>query len=199
LQPGELSINVSTGSQVSQLTDRLTPGDYQTRPWFGGKFLNVITHIPAGRSLQVLMDLLTELPRAAGIDLADPWERVQSAAEAVADSGLAVDLAFFSGPMGNEGSVTHITTENLTAGRLFRAAFHNMARNYNICAARICPARDWTNVVFSGGLVQKNPLLREMILLELGTASHRIAAATEDTLTGLMVLGQSHHHSARSK
>ncbi len=67
LQLHELSINASTGSQVSQITAEFRPGDCQTRPWFDGHFLNTITHIPAGRSLTVLEALLTELPRMAGL------------------------------------------------------------------------------------------------------------------------------------
>jgi hypothetical protein len=74
LAPSELSINCSTGSQVSRITRGFEPGDCQTRAWFGGAFLNTVTHIPAGRSLSVLEALLTELPRAAGIEVRR-WRR----------------------------------------------------------------------------------------------------------------------------
>ena len=81
LEPGELSINISTGSQVSQLTDALIAGAYQTRPYLDHRFLNTITHIPAGRSLNVIVDLLSELARVQGLTLADPWPYLASAAE----------------------------------------------------------------------------------------------------------------------
>jgi len=50
--------------------------------------LNTITHLPAGRSLNVLVDLLTELARAEGLVLADPWKFIAESA-ARADRGRA--------------------------------------------------------------------------------------------------------------
>ncbi len=61
LQQDELSINVSTGCQVSQRTRQFQPGDYQSRRYMEGDYLNTITHLPAGRSLNALVDLLTEI------------------------------------------------------------------------------------------------------------------------------------------
>ncbi|HMN31624.1 MAG TPA: FGGY family carbohydrate kinase, partial [Caldilineaceae bacterium] len=66
---GELSLNISTGSQASMVTPTWLPGEYQTRPFFDGHFLNTITGIPAGRALNHLVNLLTELPRRQGIAL----------------------------------------------------------------------------------------------------------------------------------
>ncbi len=51
LTEGELSINISTGSQVAMLSNTFAPGEYQTRPFFDGRLLNTITHLPAGRAL----------------------------------------------------------------------------------------------------------------------------------------------------
>ncbi|MFN0052625.1 MAG: sedoheptulokinase [Planctomycetales bacterium] len=188
LQTGELSINISTGSQLSRLTQEFLPGAYQTRPYFDGRYLNTITHIPAGRSLQVLIDLLTELPRLAGAPLADPWKLAVEAAERASDSELSVELSFFAGPFGDRGRVQGITTDNLTVGGLFRAAFINMADNYRQCADRIAPEGDWSRIVFSGGLAQKIELLRSMLLKRLSGPA-RVAPFAEDALMGLMVLG----------
>ena len=98
----ELSLNISTGSQVSRRTAEFQPGPYQSRRYFDGDFLNTITHLPAGRSLNALVDLLTELAQAQGITLANPWEFIaRRAAEADAGEmsrgGLSVNLSFFAG------------------------------------------------------------------------------------------------------
>ena len=74
--PAELSLNISTGSQVSLLTETPLPGNYQTRPYFAGRFLNTITHLPAGRSLNALVELLGELALAEGHVLRDPWSTI---------------------------------------------------------------------------------------------------------------------------
>jgi sugar (pentulose or hexulose) kinase len=47
LQEDELSLNISTGSQVSQIAKNVVLGEYQTRRYFNGRYLNTITHLPA--------------------------------------------------------------------------------------------------------------------------------------------------------
>ncbi|MFO1007170.1 MAG: hypothetical protein U0929_14505 [Planctomycetaceae bacterium] len=55
---------MSTGSQVSCVTRKFVPGPYQSRYFFGGHYLEHESRIlPAGRSLNALVDLLTEMQR----------------------------------------------------------------------------------------------------------------------------------------
>jgi sugar (pentulose or hexulose) kinase len=183
----ELSLNISTGSQTSLLTPQLQLGNYQTRPFFDGHFINTITHIPAGRALNVLLGLASELALAQGLQLADPWRVIQQAVAGVKDTDLAVDLAFFPSPVGQRGAISNIREGNLTLGELFYAAFQNMADNYRSCALRLSPGQDWDRLVFSGGLAQKLPRLREMIVAKFA-CPNRLFGATEDTLIGLMAL-----------
>jgi sugar (pentulose or hexulose) kinase len=181
----ELSLNISTGSQASLLTPRFDPGDYQTRPFFDGRFLNTITHIPAGRSLNVLFDLLCELARVQGAERDGLWSYITQAASTTSDTDLKVNLAFFPGPVGNHGAIANIREGNLTVGQLFYAAFRNMADNYYACALRLSPDKDWQTLIFSGGLAQKFDLLRQMIL-DRFQCNYRMCASTEDTLLGLL-------------
>ncbi len=184
----ELSLNISTGSQASLLTPRFDPGDYQTRPFFDGRFLNTITHIPAGRSLNALFDLLCELARVQGAERAGLWSYITQAASTTSDTDLKVNLAFFPGPVGNHGAIANIREGNLTVGQLFYAAFRNMADNYYACAMRLSPNEDWQTLIFSGGLAQKFDLLRQMIL-DRFQCNHRMCASPEDTLLGLLAFG----------
>ncbi|MCA9121740.1 MAG: hypothetical protein H6822_07375 [Planctomycetaceae bacterium] len=186
LRSGELSINASTGSQISLLATDYRVGDYQVRPYFDGQYLNTLTHLPAGRSLNVLVDLLTELARSQAITLADPWSYIAQAA-AGAETDLTADLAFFAGPMGERGSIGNITVDNLHVGTLFRAAFQNMADNYRECSRRLSPQQQWSNLVLSGGLIQNCDVLRELIIGEFA-CPHRVCTTSEETLTGLLVL-----------
>lgn len=187
LEAGELSVNISTGSAVIQLAEALEFGDFQTRPWFDGRYLKTITHIPGGRALNALVRLLGELASAQGLALADPWDYILAEAEKTHPSSLRVNPAFYFSAMGSEGSLTHVKEENLNIGQLFRATFAGMADNYAACAQRIAPRRDWTRLVFSGGVALKTPLLRRLICDRLGE-THRLAAAEEDVLLGLLVL-----------
>lgn len=188
----ELSLNISTGSQVSRRTAEFEPGPYQTRRYFDGDFLNTITHLPAGRSLTVLCDLLTELARAEGVTLSNPWEFIAPSAASADGGGLNVDLAFFAGPLGNSGRVDGITTENLTVGNLFHAAFRNMADNYARCADRLCPDRSGLRLALSGGLVRSAPILRQLIQDRFAMPL-RESAEAEETLLGLMEVARNSH------
>ena len=186
LQQNELSINASTGSQISLLADSHQPGNYQVRPYFDGQFLNTLTHLPAGRSLNVLVDLLTEIARSQNIELADPWEYIHQVVQ-TANSDLQTDLAFFAGPMGDRGAISNISVDNLNVSNLFFAAYKNMANNYESCANRLSPARKWNSLVLSGGLAQNSKALRDLVLTRF-PGTQRICETTEETFHGLLVL-----------
>ena len=85
---GELSLNISTGSQVSLRSEHAEPGDYQTLPFFDGQFLHRISNLPAGRALNALVRLLSELAEAEGLTLRDPWSYIAKAAAAKAPGEL---------------------------------------------------------------------------------------------------------------
>jgi sugar (pentulose or hexulose) kinase len=141
LKLGELSVNVSTGSQVSALRNRFEPGDYQVRSYFDGLFLNTVTYLPAGRALNEMVDLTKT-----------PWS------------------------MSEESP-------------LFRAAFENMAGNYHAAAMRLDPRAAWTTLVFSGGLIAKSTLLRQLVQKRFGLPV-RASPAQEDTLLGLLLVSR---------
>lgn len=189
LKEGELSINVSTGAQVSELSARWQPGNYQTRPYFDGRLLNTITHLPAGRSLNGLVDLLTEIPRRAGLSIADPWEAIAQAVDCVPDSSLDVHLAFFASSVGERGHIQNVVLENLNVGSLFRAAFRNMADNFQSAARRLDDGETWTGIVLSGGLPRKLPALAAEISSRF-KAPVRAVHAQEETLQGLLELAR---------
>lgn len=187
LRYGELSLNISTGSQVSLLRPAAEFGDFQTRPFFDGRFLSTITHIPAGRALTALVRLFSELADAQGVTLTDPWGYVGQAAAAVGPTRMRANLAFFNSSCGDRGAFTDVREEELTVGHIFRAAFQNMTDNYHECALRISPGREWGNLVFSGGLAQRFPVLRDLIC-ERFDVPFRLCPSSEDTLLGLMAL-----------
>ena len=194
LKLGDLSINVSTGSQVSCITREFIPGPYQSRFYFNGTYLNTITHLPAGRSLNALVELLTALPSAHSIPLSNPWPIIARLAAEAPDGagGLKCSLSFFDGPLGREGQISGITTENLTVGHLFRAAFESMADNYERLAKILWPSGDWQRVVLSGGLTQSVPILRELIERKFPGQVVE-STATEETLLGLLDVAREVH------
>lgn len=193
LQEGELSLNISTGSQVSTLQPALGFGAYQSRPFFDGRYLAGITHIPAGRALSALVRLLSELAVEQGGAVPEPWGYISEQARRAGPTQMRANLAFFTSACGDHGELTNLHEEELTVGHLFRAAFQNMVDNYHGCAQRLDPGGDqpaapWRSLVFSGGLAQKIDVLRELIVARFG-APYRLCPTPEDTLLGLLALG----------
>jgi len=187
LQPGELSLNASTGAQVSRLVERCGIVAHQTRHYLGGLLLETITHIPAGRSLHALVDLLTELSRAQGLPTGNPWQTItRLASEAPADAGgLQADIALFPSAVGDTGSLTGLRIENLTAGNLLVAATRNLADNLARCADRLSPAHPWNHIRLSGGLSRDLPLLKDLLQARFPSATLVESTQEEETLAGL--------------
>jgi len=201
LQTGELSINISTGSQVSRRTKTLTRGNFQSRAYFFGDRLQTITHLPAGRSLNVLVDLVTEVATAADSPTADPWKiinrltgELDERSRVSTDADLQVDLSFFAGPLGSTGCIGNITTENLSVGQLFDAAFRAMAENYDRCASWLDPERSWSRVVLSGTLAREGTRLRRYLAERFSVPIRE--SRDEETLLGLLELASMDSHDA---
>lgn len=193
LREGELSLNISTGSQASLLfrpQQPLTDTDVQVRPFFDGLLLRTITHIPAGRALNVLVALLAELAARAGTPLRDPWALIGDALAEHGDEarGLAVDLSFFGGAGDDAaqtgGAIRHIREDNFDVAALFCAAFDDMARRYTEAAVRLHPAPG-APIAFSGGLALGFGPLRTRIARALN-ANFRLCDVPEDALSGLL-------------
>jgi sugar (pentulose or hexulose) kinase len=187
LKERELSLNIATGSQASLLSDSCELGDYQTRPYFEGKYLKTITHIPAGRALNALVRLFTEIP-APQTTLDAVWEYIQKEVSKLPTADLDVKVTFFSGPLGDHGYISNMRESNMTLGNVFFAAFNNMADNYHQCALRLSPGQGWDRIIFSGGLVSKIPALQKIIVQKFDNVSWKINEQQEDVLLGLLVI-----------
>ena len=188
LQLGELSLNVATGSQVSVLADDPAPGPWQVRPYFYGRWLRTVTHLPAGRALNCLVKLFSELPADQGTPLLDAWGQIAKLSASASPSTIKANLNFFPTPYGSEGSLTRLREDEMTVGDFFRAAFRCMASNYREAADKIAPG-GYKCLALSGGLVQKLEPLRQEILSYLGSY-YRIPPEQEDTMIGLLVLSE---------
>jgi len=185
VQTNELSLNISTGSQVSLLNHHRPTGQFQIRPFFGNLWLSTIVSVPAGRSLNSLVNLLSELGGKA-----DLWDYIMQEVDRVSETDLMVDLSFFPCFTGNRGSISNIHEENLTVGHLFASAFRTMARNYARCAELLSPTPSWARVVFSGGLASRFQRLRHEVLAALDHPPYRICDLEEETLHGLLQLAR---------
>lgn len=188
LSHGELSINISTGSQVSLLSENSTPGDFQVRPFFDGQYLKTITNIPAGRALTAIIRLLTEMADCDPGSL-EAWKYFFNAAAQTPKTNVQCNLAFFPGAVKGPGEFTNLQEDTLTVGHLARASVEQMADYYQQLSHRLDPEKSWHRVAFSGGIAQQAALLRDLIVDRL-QVPWRLAATTEDSLFGMIILGR---------
>ena len=186
LSEEELSLNISTGAQVSRLSSELALGTHQTRPYFDGQSINTFSHAPGGRELNSLVSLVTS---GLNVTDADRWAFIAAAMNATVKTDPEVLPSFLETlPRMNE-AIRNIRGDNLSVGHLFRATFEDMAAIFFECACSLWPERSWKKLVFSGGVAFKLGILREVIQARFG-AEYRLSPFPEDTLFGLLVLAR---------
>jgi sugar (pentulose or hexulose) kinase len=186
LREDELSVNIGTGSQVAAITADPISDSLQTRPYFDGRFLRTITHIPAGRALSALIRLFTEL---GGPSEEEAWPRIEAAVAEVPETDVRAGASFFPGPCGSSGFLENLHEGNLSAGHVFRAVFESMAANYAACARRLDVRETLRGCVLSGGIARRIGVIRDLTCAALGLP-HRLSPHAEDTLFGLLVLAR---------
>jgi len=179
LAENELSINIGTGSQVSVLSDTFRTGSFKVRPYFDGLYLETVTHLPAGRALNVLLRMLGR----------HSWDGIDEAVDELVKTDVAVDLSFYPSAFGSRGRIENLTETNATIGHIFLAAFESMAANYATAARMLFPGEEWGSLVLSGGLAHKSARLRALIANALARDT-RLSANTEETLLGLAALAR---------
>ena len=184
-----LSFNLGTGAQVSKLVSKLVcSSEYQIRPYFNGKYLVTIPHIPSGRALNVyirfFIDILDELE--VSVDENILWEKLLGLSERSHGSDIVCDMSFFENAITTHtsGGIKNIREFSLTLGNLIYAIFESMAKNF-LWAAKTIEAENnrVDTIVFSGGVARKIKLIRDIILKDYPNSN--VIIAENETLLGL--------------
>ena len=176
LEDKQLSLNMGTGSQVSVLSSQLLfSNNYQTRPYFGEKYLLTVPHIPCGRALNVFKNFFVDfVSKYLGdnhhIEEDRIWELLMEGPQSKGDGEqLDIDLSFFENAISKSerGAIKNISENNFTIGNMSTSLLNIMADNYRQAVAKL-PANCYKDcVVFSGGVSRKNANLRRMIMQKL--------------------------------
>ncbi|WP_303725354.1 sedoheptulokinase [Anaerovibrio lipolyticus] len=186
----ELSFNLGTGAQVSCLVENPAYSQkYQIRPYFYGKYLKTIPHLPSGRALNVYFRFLKEIivNFKPGIDDSAIWQWILNSAKGSQGSAMNCDLSFFSNPLTDKktGSIENIGEYDFNVGNLFKALFHTMAENFMVAARGIVRDNEQVQrIVFSGGIARKISLIREEILTNY-RYDIEVSIGEDETLYGL--------------
>lgn len=193
----DLSFNLGTGAQVSRLVAHPEVGaTYQIRPYFDGRYIKTIPHLPSGRAVNVYIrffqDILQHFSNTA-MDEEKIWRGLLEAAEKAADSSLEIDLSFFANPVTSrtQGRITHIDEHGLSLEALAYGIFDQMAKNFLWAADLVATdPKEVGLILFSGGIAEKCSLIRDEIRQHYGSeVEYKISH--HGTLYGLYCYGRS--------
>lgn len=187
LKTNEISLNIATGSQVSRISHGDVEGT-QTRPYFHGQLLTTVTHIPAGRALNVLLGLVTEL---SVVSNDDAWELISKLAREDNSVPLSMDLSFFPSVTGDSGNIKNIYETNLTVGNLFSSASRQMTDIYAEYALLLNGSLEPESIVLSGGLVSRFKPLDTQIRKRFARSTIREYEGEDASLGGLLQIANS--------
>lgn len=194
-----LSFNLGTGAQVSKLISEIDCSEnqsYQVRPYFYGKYLKTIPHLPSGRALNVYFKFFKDFLNKYNIKATDDdiWKILLDSEKECSETYLSVDLSFFENPVTKNtcGCIQNISENNFDTGSLMHAVFYRLAENFIWAANVIQPEREKiNNIIFSGGVARKISAIRSLIL-DNYRKDINIIIAQDETLLGLYKYGTDH-------
>lgn len=195
----EVSINIGTGSQVSTIQSAFSSGNYDIRSFFDKTYLYTVTHLPAGRALNVIISFIKHMMHEfADIDMTDLeiWEKAQQVLSKKKNSEqLKADISFFKNNTtgAQSGSFSSVTEQNFTIENILYASFENMANNYSKAFNRLPNHNKVKKIMCSGGVVRQLEPLRDLIHKEFGKPLE-LARYDEETLVGLYILAMYSSH-----
>lgn len=191
---GVLSFNLGTGAQVSVLTEKLEyDRAYQIRPYFFGRYLKTVPHIPSGRALNVYFRFVKDLLAKFHIEISDEdiWDALLKQINIPSRTELMCDLSFFDNAVTtcNKGAIENIGEYDFTIENLITAVIDSMVQNFVSCAKRIEEKpENIEHIVFSGGIARRFEILRK----EIGKNypfTQKIDVVEDETLIGLCEYG----------
>jgi len=163
----DVVVNVATASQVSSTTEIFLSGNYETRPYFEGGYINTISNMPAGRNLDVMIRFIQNSVAqitAMQVKASDVWKAINDSYR-FDTNGLKVNMGFYPMPQNLDGgSISGIKPGNFDLNSLFSAAFENMAQTYWKNIKLLCGGEEnMERIICAGGVSWKTPRLLETI------------------------------------
>ncbi len=175
-----ISFNLGTGAQISLVaTTPDTPTD--VRPFFGGKYLHTITHIPSGRALNEYIAIF-------GSDVWPAIDQLQAADLQTAT--LDFDLAIFSSAanFNHYQGIRNIREQSLTRQHYLASLIRSYADQFITLLEHFTLPSTTADVVLSGGIAHHLKALPEYFAQKLPYPIHVTTTTTEETFRGLWAL-----------
>lgn len=180
----KISINIGTGSQISQISTKISK-KLENRFFFHGKILNTVTHIPAGRVVARYIDFLNEYSRL------NYWDMLDSlTVKEVFNADLKFNLALFRDAFNLNkdiaGSIHNITTDNFNKRNFLASMLKSFIFQYVDLLKYLDSKQD---IIISGGKLAKNQLV-QYVLSKCSERKITISKTQEEALKGLALISK---------
>jgi len=194
LNENDVSINLGTGSQVSRvrnyIKDKMNADKLDYRPYFNGKYLETITHIPSGRALDEFIYLLGDIIHNTSDNNYDPWEIVRTLTDnEIINSTLKIDLSLFKSAWNYKtgGKIENIEFGNFRLRNFLGSLMRSYIYQYIKASQILVNCDKEFNYIFSGGIARRLPYIPR--LFSKVTRCKTINAKNYDeTLLGLSTI-----------
>lgn len=185
-------ITIGTAGLASHITCQITSGEYETRPYFNGYYINTVRRQIGGRNFDVLTNLIEEIGLVIFNDTIEKG-KLYSIVNALTNkqdldsNDLTIEMKFYDGQIGvKHGRVDNISHQNFNIGSIFRAACKHTVLSY-ICALKKLNVPGDQRVTLSGKLFDSLDYLRGQFELQLGSRVNFINRKNE-SMYGLLYL-----------
>lgn len=172
MEPGKVVVNIGTGGQVAGFQEPSQPkGEFQIRPYFEGKEIRTITHLPSGRALSAFVEFC--FPGKHQFDKYREFEKRCQSPDLTSDIDLDDYKKTLNSLKGNDNK--------LTSDEMSSKFFGSLIRRYEIALSELNLEGE---LLFAGGVGQKV----QIISSELSRITGRkfsISNSQETTLEGL--------------
>lgn len=190
-----ISVNIGTGSQVAIIDHFHSVSAAELRPFFNGKRLTTITHIPAGRVLNSYIGFLGEVASMANSNSsARPfWDLLSTLSfDEVTGASLEIGLSLFPGSWQytNGGHIFGINERNLNVREYLASIIKALCAQYIRVIDELDPARRIGEIVLGGGIPQKLPIIKQLLKAASQRNIHEAEGNFEETLLGLKSLSE---------
>lgn len=185
-----LSFNLGTGSQVGVIEPHSAiSDDIESRPFFDGKKLQCLTHIPSGRAFNEYIGFLEEVRNVSNGEC-DFWKMLSELTyDEVNNSTLDIDLAIFSSAQNykNFSGIAKISEKTFTLKNYLTSLVRSYANQYLQASTHLGSSSVKSKIILSGGVSRNLPVLKEYF--EKKTLYKvELVEFTEETFLGLMAI-----------
>lgn len=167
LKENQISVNIATGSQISILSDQKSHLHFETRPFFG-RYLKCITHIPAGRFLNIFAKLIPNLFEIINqLNMND-----------LENANISFDLNF------EKIKISDITEDNLSIYNFAASLVNAFLKNYQI---EKFMDETKNEILLNGGISKKIKLISEFFENKYNISTS-LQEFDDDSLLGLKMI-----------